>query len=236
MGTVGEARFQRYRRDRAGGIAQKPMAVSKAQDAVEAGRVHANRFPEQTLELPGADAEPSCDLLDRQGRAEVLLHQQQSPANPVVRDGASACFSGGRGLRLALSRRAGLVDQHDMHRLLGTGRTQMTLDQESGQIGYPGTTGTGDAVTVHDIELICYRLMVGEFLQVVAVMVPANAAAPISQQYEPVDGEAAGADTDQGNALRHRQARVNDSSYVQLQSRMKQTAHHDDVADLRLVL
>ena len=120
--------------------------------------------PEQPLELPGADAEPSGICVDRQGRAEVLFHQQQGPADAVV-DDAPPPGSLGSAAEAGSAPWASLSISMMCIVFWAPARAEMALDQEGRQIGDAGPAGAGDPVAVNDVELVGDRLVVGELLR-----------------------------------------------------------------------
>jgi hypothetical protein len=156
----------------------------------------------------------------------MLLHQQQGAADAVIRN-----HVGRRWLRLRLAGRTGLVDQHDVHRLLGARASEMPLDQICGQIGHAGPARTGDAVAVDDIELIGNRFEIREFLDEIAVMIPADAAAPPLHQPDATQHEAAGAHPNQGDAIGCGGAQISQRLVIELGAGVQQAADDDDVVE-----
>ena len=181
----------------------------------------------KTLELTGGKTQLLGDLGDGQGTRQVLFHQKKRAADARIGD----LFRHGR-MGLGLGARTGAVEQQHLARLLRHRPADMTLDQMAGEVGGSRAARAGDAVAIRDEQAVGHHGLVGEFVQKVLIVVPADAGHAALHQAGAGQDEGAGAQARQLHAHIRRLLQVAFGRLIDLAPAMQQAADDHDIVKL----
>ena len=230
VGGIGKAAALADLGDALAGVVQQPEAVTQTQVPGELERTDAKRIAKPPLQVTARGAHPLGQRLHRQRLPQVLLEHRNGAANQAILDLAEH-----HRLRLRVGTGSRLVEEHDIQALHGPGLALVTLDQIGRQVGRRRTAGTGEPVSVIDEQSVGHRLDGRKALDQIAVVIPADAAAPPLHEASLDQREHPGTQPHQRNAGTGRLTQVGQGSTI-LPVALRLNAPHDhDIVELSRV-
>ena len=97
------------------------------------------------------------DVADGYGSGQILLHEQQCAAHPLVGDVLEQWRT-----RLRIVAVAGTIEQQYLVGLLSRRAPKVQLEDEGGQVGSPGPARAGDAIPIGNEQPIGNDFVIGK--------------------------------------------------------------------------
>jgi len=191
---VGEPAIRGDGGDALVGALQHPGGQAQAQVAGIGLGADAHRGLEQALQLARRQAQATRQFRQFQRLPRVLLHQQDGAAHGRRQVGGHVRRQGLDGLAVV-----GVVDLQDAQGFANVGGIEVALEDARGDVDRSGAAGTGDAPPVEHVQPVGddgLGIEMGELVDEVPIVEPADAGAVAGQDAGLGQGKDAGAQAD----------------------------------------